>query len=180
MISARAGEWKGNAMRYRFESQGQVHEVALERRGQLYQVEINGRLHELEVLDAQPGVLSLRFENRPLILYWAADGGQKWISLDGCTYRLGRPAPRRSRSGGEIQHGQQILSPMPAQIRAVYIQQGDAVEKGQTLLLLEAMKMEIQIKAPQNGVITRLAVSSGQTVEKEQVLVEMGGAGDAG
>lgn len=167
-------------MRYRFESQGQVYQVALERRGQVYQVEIHGRLHELEVLDAQPGVLSLRFEDRPLVLYWATDGERKWISLDGCTYRLGRPAPRRARAAGDGEHAQQILAPMPAQIRAVYVQQGDTVEKGRTLLLLEAMKMEMQIKAPQDGTISRLAVKNGQTVEKEQLLVEMGGAGDAG
>ncbi len=167
-------------MRYRFESQGQIHEVALERRGQVYLVEIHGRLHELEVLDAQPGVLSLRFEDRPLLLYWASDGERKWISLDGCTYQLGRPVPRRMRSAGDAEHGQQILSPMPAQVRAVYIQPGERVEKGRTLLLLEAMKMEIQIKAPQDGSVRRLAVVNGQTVEKEQLLIEMGGTDDAG
>ena len=62
---------------------------------------------------------------------------------------------------------------MPAQVRAVQVQEGDAVEKGQMLLLLEAMKMEIRIKAPTAGRVTQLLVSSGQTVEKDQLLAEV-------
>ena len=50
---------------------------------------------------------------------------------------------------------------------------GERVEKGQTLLLLEAMKMEIRIKAPTGGLVKKLLVSSGQSVDKEQLLVEI-------
>ena len=45
--------------------------------------------------------------------------------------------------------------------------------KGQTLLVLEAMKMEIRIQAPMDGVVKKLLVKQGQTVEREQVLVEI-------
>ena len=48
------------------------------------------------------------------------------------------------------------------------------VEKGQTLLLLEAMKMEIRVSAPRAGQVSRLLVREGQTVQKDQVLVEIG------
>jgi biotin carboxyl carrier protein len=62
---------------------------------------------------------------------------------------------------------------MPAQVRAVQVAEGEQVEKGQTLLLLEAMKMEIRVRAPGAGRVARLLVSPGQAVEKEQVLVEV-------
>ncbi len=63
---------------------------------------------------------------------------------------------------------------MPAQVRAVKVAAGEAVEHGQVLLLLEAMKMEIQIKAPAAGRVTRLLAAEGQTVDREQLLVEIG------
>jgi 3-methylcrotonyl-CoA carboxylase alpha subunit len=63
---------------------------------------------------------------------------------------------------------------MPAQVRAVDVGEGERVEKGQTLLLLEAMKMEIRIRAPRAGHIRRLLVTTGQTVDKEELLAEIG------
>jgi acetyl-CoA/propionyl-CoA carboxylase biotin carboxyl carrier protein len=69
--------------------------------------------------------------------------------------------------------GQAVRAPMPAQVRAVQVAEGDEVEKGQTLLLLEAMKMEIRVKAPGAGRVARLLVTSGQSVEKEQLLAEL-------
>jgi biotin carboxyl carrier protein len=62
---------------------------------------------------------------------------------------------------------------MPGQVRAVNVGEGEAVTKGQTLLLLEAMKMEIRIQAPMDGVVKKLFVKQGQTVEREQILVTM-------
>ncbi len=86
------------------------------------------------MLDAQPGQISLRFGGPARsTLYWAADGGSKWVSLNGCTYRLDKPAPRagpprRAKSGG----GEAVRAPMPAQVRAVQVGEGETVEKGQT------------------------------------------------
>jgi biotin carboxyl carrier protein len=62
---------------------------------------------------------------------------------------------------------------MPGQVRAVNVEEGALVTKGQTLLLLEAMKMEIRIQSPQNGVVRKLLVQQGQTVEREQMLIEI-------
>jgi biotin carboxyl carrier protein len=108
------------------------------------------------------------------MLYWASAGGTKWVSLDGCTYRLDKPAPRRARLSGETDGSETVRAPMPAQVRAVQVSEGEAVQQGQTLLLLEAMKMEIRIKAPAPGRVTRLLVKAGEAVEKDQVLAESG------
>ena len=62
---------------------------------------------------------------------------------------------------------------MPGQVRTVNVREGDTVTKGQTLLVLEAMKMEIRIQAPQDGVVTKSFVEQGQTVEREQILIEI-------
>ena len=64
---------------------------------------------------------------------------------------------------------------MPGQVRAVNVGEGDAVTKGQTLLVLEAMKMEIRIHAPQDGTVKKLFVKQGQTVEREQSLLSVEG-----
>jgi acetyl/propionyl-CoA carboxylase alpha subunit len=165
-------------MKYRYQSGEMIYEVNLERHGDAYRATINGEAYELEVLDAQPGALTLRFTGgdgpqRPRIVYWGADSDTKWLSTDGCTFRLDRPRPRTARGAGGVAPEDVLRAPMPSQVAAVQANEGDTVEAGQTLLLLEAMKMEIRVQAPRAGQIAWLFVSVGDTVERDQVLAEL-------
>ncbi len=161
-------------MIYRYQAGNQVHEIALEREGAGYQAAVDGQTLSVEVLDEQPGQINLRLSSKPVTIYFASENGERWLSLGGCTYRLEKPSRRSTGAPGEQSGGQAVRSPMPAQVRAVSVSESDAVTKGQTLILLEAMKMEIRIKAPADGRVKRLLVSSGQAVEKDQLLVEIG------
>jgi len=60
---------------------------------------------------------------------------------------------------------------MPGLILGISVTIGDTVSKGDTLLILEAMKMENSIKSPTDGVIKNIAVKKGETVEKNQVIL---------
>jgi 3-methylcrotonyl-CoA carboxylase alpha subunit len=64
---------------------------------------------------------------------------------------------------------------MPGRIRRAFVAPGERVEKGQVLMVLEAMKMEHAIRAPREGVVSRLPHAEGELVEAGVVLVEMGG-----
>lgn len=66
--------------------------------------------------------------------------------------------------------GEKIESPMPGTILAVNVQNGDAVKKGQVLMILEAMKMENEIMAGCDGTVTSVAVAKGQSVETGALL----------
>jgi acetyl/propionyl-CoA carboxylase alpha subunit len=166
-------------MRYRFQSGEKVYEIFIERQGLEYRAVVDGQPYTVEVVDSQPGQINLRIPDsggstsRLITLFWVDDGSTKWISLNGCTYRLEKPTRRQARQQGEVEGSEAVRAPMPAQVRAVQVAEGEMVEKGQTLLLLEAMKMEIRIKAPAGGLVERLLVSDGQSVEKEQILAEI-------
>jgi biotin carboxyl carrier protein len=67
-----------------------------------------------------------------------------------------------------------IKSPMPGKVVKVLVQKGDHVEKGQTLVILSAMKMESEYKAGCDGVISKLAVKEGDTVDGNQLLIVIG------
>jgi biotin carboxyl carrier protein len=62
---------------------------------------------------------------------------------------------------------------MPGQVVNVLVSEGDSVERGQTLLVLEAMKMEIRVAAPAAGRVKRLLTEKGQIVERGQRLAEI-------
>ncbi len=68
----------------------------------------------------------------------------------------------------------EVKAPMPGLILHIAIEEGQTVEKGDTLLMLEAMKMENVIKSPAQGVVAAIRVKAGQSVEKNQLLVVIG------
>lgn len=75
------------------------------------------------------------------------------------------PAPSPSPAGGE-----QVTSPMPGTILAVNVAAGDAVKKGDVLMILEAMKMENEIMCPRDGRIASVNTSKGAAVESGTLL----------
>ena len=160
-------------MRYRYQTRGVIEEIVLARHGEGYQATVAGTSYTVEVLSAEPGELSLLFDGKPVRLYWATLGDKKWISLDGCTYLLEKPTPSPARRSLDKQVEGSVRAPMPAQVRSVQVIEGEQVEKGQTLLLLEAMKMEIRLSAPRSGTVRRLLVETGQTVQRDQALLEI-------
>jgi biotin carboxyl carrier protein len=66
-----------------------------------------------------------------------------------------------------------VVAPMPGRIVAVSVAAGDAVERGQTVVVLEAMKMESVITAPAGGTVKEVLVSAGQPVRQRQPLVRI-------
>jgi biotin carboxyl carrier protein len=161
-------------MRYRCEWGEDMYQIDLERYGEQFQAHIGGKTYQVEVLDSSPGQITVSFAGRPLTIFWAADGHNKWVALEGCAYLLERPSAGRNRRKGEQAAENTARAPMPAQVRAVYTADNKPVEKGETLLLLEAMKMEIRVQAPRAGVVRKVLVSTGETVNRDQVLVEIG------
>ncbi|MGH7717498.1 MAG: acetyl-CoA carboxylase biotin carboxyl carrier protein subunit [Gemmatimonadaceae bacterium] len=71
-----------------------------------------------------------------------------------------------------------LIAPMPGLVVRVDVQAGDAVRSGQGLVVMEAMKMENELRAPVSGVVRHVRVAPGTAVEKGAVLVELDGAGE--
>ncbi len=78
-----------------------------------------------------------------------------------------------SRGGGlESDSGEVVIrAPMPGLIVAIPVEEGQEVEKGQTVVILESMKMQNELKAPRAGVVQRISVEAGESVEQKKALV---------
>jgi biotin carboxyl carrier protein len=107
-------------------------------------------------------------------VYSAAQGNKRFAQVDGTPYEFTIPDERstyRRSKGGE--HAASLAAQMPGQVRTLLVEEGAIVTRGQTLVVLEAMKMEIRIAAPSDGTISRVYVQQGDVVERGQVLVEI-------
>jgi biotin carboxyl carrier protein len=141
--------------------------------GRGYQVIIGDKTVSAEILRSENGRLDLSLNGQRVTAYVSTDGAKRWVTVNGQTFALTKSTAgtRRAQHGHHAQD--ELTAPMPGQVRAVNVTEGESVTKGQTLLVLEAMKMEIRVSAPRDGVAGKLLVQQGQTVEREQVLIEI-------
>jgi biotin carboxyl carrier protein len=162
-------------MKFSFDLNSQSFPIDLTPSGKSYRATIGDKPVEVEILHVKDGILDLLIEGKHVTAYVSSDDAKRWVTVNGQTFALTKPAAGTKRSSGKHDHAGELIAPMPGQVRAVNVNEGEAVTKGQTLLVLEAMKMEIRIQAPFDGMVSSILVKVGQTVEREQILVKMDG-----
>lgn len=121
--------------------------------------------------DTKHGRMDLLVDGSRVSAYVSSDGAKRWVTINGQTLMLTKTSG--AKRGVRHDHAGGLIAPMPGQVRSVAVSVGDAVKKSQTLLTMEAMKMEIRIQARKDGKIKAVHVQQGQTVEREQILIEM-------
>ncbi|MGE5776478.1 MAG: acetyl-CoA carboxylase biotin carboxyl carrier protein subunit [Chloroflexota bacterium] len=142
--------------------------------GKVFTLILGEQTVHAEVLHAENGQLDVLIDGKRVTAYVSSDNTKHWVTVNGQTFVLTRPAAGSGRSRHGTHHAAgELTAPMPGQVRAVNVNEGETVVKGQTLLVLEAMKMEIRVQAPRDGKVKKLFVKQGQTVEREQILVEI-------
>ena len=146
--------------------------VEITPQGKSFRATVGDKTVNVEVLRAEDGLLELLIDGERVTAYVSADGAKRWVTVNGQTLMLTKSTSAKRRGAGHDQ-GAGLVAPMPGLVRSVNVAEGEAVSKGQTLLVLEAMKMEIRIQAPRDGSVKKLLVQPGQTVEREQVLIEI-------
>ena len=156
-----------------FDHSNQQYNLDLSSAGKSYRATIGDKIADIEIVQANNGKLDLLIDGKRVTAHISSDNARRWVTVNGQTFVLTKSAGARRGGHGHHHTAGELTAPMPGQIRAVNISEGEAVTKGQTLLVLEAMKMEIRVQAPVDGVVKKLSVKQGQTVEREQILIEI-------
>ena len=151
-------------MQHTFASSEGPVEVTLTRDGEAFVLEgqslvqhNRGRLH-----------LTLR-DGRTCLAHAAKVGDVWWVHLNGRTYKWERIEP--GSSGTEDEGG--LVAPMPGKVLEVLVAQGDVVEAGTPLMVLEAMKMEHRIVAAADGTVVAVHYEPGDQVAQGAVLLDL-------
>jgi len=141
-----------------------------------YRVKLAGAEHDLDVRRVGPTSFSILVCDRSFDLDVARDDDALIVASRGAVVRVmlvdaARQAQRvraaQSSESGPIE----VKAMMPGRIVSVLVQAGDEVTHRQGLVVVEAMKMENEIKSPRAGRIAEVRISPGQTVEKGELLV---------
>jgi len=133
----------------------------------------NGRYLVSEIGDRGSGVRDSGFAIRKTLAYAVNDRARTWVFIDGRTFVI-ETEDRDASQGGRATDTQLALSaPMPATVIAVNVAPGQEVAEGDVLVLLEAMKMEVPIRAPRAGRVKSVACREGDLVQPAVRLLEL-------
>ncbi len=139
--------------------------------------EVGGRVYDLEVREPQPNGYLFLLNNdvhECRVSQRAASKETFAVSIRGRSYEVTIVDPKRLRSGQNSDrhhHGAaQILAPMPGKVVRVQTEAGAAVEKGTGVVVVEAMKMQNEMKSPRAGVVVSINVKPGDTVNAGDIL----------
>lgn len=160
-------------MQFSYTYHGEIHTLQLDKQPDgSYRARIGDRTILVEVRRTMDGGMLLALNGERFSAYTAAAGSLRYVQMDAAHYTLALPETQRKRGGG-ASGAASLNAEMPGQVIDVLVRAGDVVERGQTLVILEAMKMEMRIAAPSAGVIQSVSVAKGDVVERGQRLVEL-------
>ena len=147
---------------------GRTRGVEVTRIGDRFLVSIDGRQHEVDVKDID-GVLSLLIGTRS----YEVTVSPTMVHVDGVPVEVSVARTRGAAHGAAAPEGgpQRIAAPMPGKIVKLLVKPGDTVEARQGLVVVEAMKMENELKARASGTVSEVRVAEGSLVEAGAILV---------
>lgn len=151
--------------------------IEVERAGAGYRVKVGERWLVADMINAGPFWRSLRLEDgTQLALIHHREGSTHEITLADSTIHVDITDPlalKRRRSDDELGAAGTVKALMPGRIVKVYVTKGQRVRKGESLLILEAMKMENELQAPADGTVDEVFVEPGQTVDGGADLIHI-------
>lgn len=162
-------------MKYITTVEDQKFEIEIRRDGVVL---ING---EERLVDFKPmgqhAIFSMIINNESFEAFVEQREGKYYVLMRGILYEIDVTDERALRlaqagaSGADLSGDIVIKAPMPGLIVDVPVQAGQVVKKGQTVVILESMKMENELKSPREGTVHRIEVAKGDSVEQNKVLV---------
>lgn len=163
-------------MKLTAELDDQNYALDVRREGARVEATINGRRYELEAHETEAGAFLLLAEGRVYeCRAGAPQGGVSEVQLGDEIFRVRLFDPKRLRgargAGAEASGRAQVAASMPGKVVRVLVAVGASVEAGEGLVVVEAMKMQNELKSPKSGTVVEVRAEAGATVNAGDVLV---------
>lgn len=164
-------------MIYEVKVADKVHRVELQKIENGWFCKVDGDEIKLDAVSTQDGVLSILLDGNSYEVKQETTGTDSNIVVGGVRFpaQVRDPRSLRSRRGAETgsEGVKKIVAPMPGKVVRILAQAGTAVEQGQGVIVIEAMKMQNELKSPKKGIVKKLTVREGTAVEAGQSLAEV-------
>ena len=159
-------------MTYTFKLGNKTYKVDFEEKEGLSLFGIDGEQKEIEFLRIDENTYSILVDNKSITVGIFREGKKIQVFHEGDLYEI-EAVSGRDASQAEGTGSLNIAAPMHSRVVKILKKQGDSVEVGDSVIVVEAMKMESELKASASGTIKEIRVKEGDTVEKDSILVAL-------
>jgi biotin carboxyl carrier protein len=160
-------------MKLQAELNHEKHEVEIRRDGDKVFATIDGRSYELEASEPEPNIFLLKHEGRIYEVH-VSPGQPSQIRIGSNEFEISIYDQKRLRgSGADHEHGEglaEIRTAMPGKVVRILVETGTEVKKGDGIIVVEAMKMQNEMKSPKDGIVKEIRASEGITVNAGDIL----------
>jgi len=148
--------------------------------GDQIKVAVDNTVYELDIAMVEEGIYSVLLDNKSFNLELIRNGSSKKYTVNTYlnTYEVEiidaeakYLRTRKKNMFGEEENN--VFSPMPGKIVKIPVKMGDAVKKGETVIIVSAMKMESEFKAKKEGIVKEILVREDDTVDGNQLLIRL-------
>jgi len=149
------------------------YQLELDRRDGEWSCRLDGRTIEVDAVLIRPGLLSLRLANQCYEVRCepAANGLKIRMGPKGADVEIRDPRSLRGRARSRDEYGTvNLVAPMPGKVVRILVEQGAHVEAGAGIMVVEAMKMQNEVKSPKEGTLQKILVSQGAAVNAGDIL----------
>ena len=162
-------------MKYDVRIAGKTRTVELRRDASRWQISLDGAATDADAIEIAPGIFSILLNGQSHEIRIAPNSDGTLTIQDGQNEfkaEVADPRAWRGRKHGavEAEGRQQIVAPMPGKVIRLLVKPGDKVEAGQGLLVVEAMKMQNEVKSPKTGTVEKLLAKESQAVNAGDIL----------
>ena len=162
-------------MKFEIQIAGKARIVELTRDAEAWSISLDGKAVDANAIEIAPNILSilLNGQSHEVRITPRPDGTLTvQTALHEFSAEVADPRAWRGRRHGhvEAEGRQQITAPMPGEVVRLLVRPGDKVQAGQGILVVEAMKMQNEVRSPKTGTVERLQAEEGQPVNAGQVL----------
>jgi biotin carboxyl carrier protein len=151
--------------------------IVLEKKGEKFIIRDGAVELEAAVRRISENEIEVKAEGLSRTVWLAGDGRRRFMNALGRLFIVAEPAPESiAFAGGDDKTGgggSAVRAPMPGRVIQINVSEGQEVRKHQSLLIVEAMKMENDIRSSGDGVVKKIHVSAGELVDSEKTLVEL-------
>ena len=158
-------------MKLQAELNNEKHEIEIKRDGEKVFARIDEREYELEAAEVERDVYLLKHDNRIFQIYVAPNG---IVNVGNHQFEINLTDPKRLRgsnaSGASADGISEIKTAMPGKLVRILVEQGAEIKQGESVLVVEAMKMQNEMKSPKDGIVKEIRFAEGATVNAGDIL----------
>jgi biotin carboxyl carrier protein len=154
-----------------------IHKVEIDLKDGKYLVKLGDKQHQVDSQRISENCLSLLVDGKAYTIFIADDKTKRYISVQGeqfCVEEAKAETQTRSMADASTLRGiPTISSPMPGKIVKILVREKEKVRKNQSLVIVEAMKMENEIRSPNAGIVKKINFKEGDLVDAAEPIVEL-------